>query len=313
VATVTLVTSITVEVNSPAICPGNETVLTATGAGTYLWSDGSSGNSITVAPTSETTYTVTGTSGSCTGTAVATVTMQSALEIEVNSLTMCAGNNATLVAEGADSYAWSNGSTSDSINVSPETTTSYTVTGIKNSCSGTAVATVTIDTSFTISVNSQIISAGSEATLTANGASSYHWSTGDSTNQVVVKPNVTTSYMVAGTANGCRDTAIATVVVVNDTAQNIKCVDLFVPNAFSPNNDGLNDIEFVLGNCIAKMQFIIFNRWGEKVFESTNPKEAWDGTFNGEKMNTAVFVYYLKATLITGEEIVQKGNISLLR
>jgi gliding motility-associated-like protein len=109
---------------------------------------------------------------------------------------------------------------------------------------------------------------------------------------------------------GCRDTACISIHIKNDA---VKCVDLFVPNAFSPNNDGVNDLETVLGNCIAKMQFLIFDRWGEKVFESDNPKDSWDGTYNGEPMNTAVFVYYLRATLTTGEEITQKGNISLVR
>ncbi len=93
----------------------------------------------------------------------------------------------------------------------------------------------------------------------------------------------------------------------------LQCGEVFVPNAFSPNNDGENDLECVFGKCIQTMTFAIYDRWGEKVFDTTDPKKCWDGIYKGEVMNTAVFVYYLDATLITGEKIKKKGNISLVR
>lgn len=92
-----------------------------------------------------------------------------------------------------------------------------------------------------------------------------------------------------------------------------ECAEIFVPNAFSPNNDMENDLECVLGNCIQDFYFAIYDRWGEKVFESTDPKNCWDGTYKGKLMNTAVFVYYLQATLNNGETIKKKGNVSLIR
>jgi len=91
------------------------------------------------------------------------------------------------------------------------------------------------------------------------------------------------------------------------------CGEIFVPNAFSPNGDHTNDLECVFGNCIAAMQFSIYDRWGEKVFETSDLKKCWDGTHNGELLNTAVFVYYLDATLFTGEHVTKKGNVSLIR
>ena len=57
----------------------------------------------------------------------------------------------------------------------------------------------------------------------------------------------------------------------------------------------------------------IYDRWGEKVFETSDLKECWDGVYKGQLMNTAVFVYYLKATLITGDIVTRKGTISLAR
>ncbi len=101
--------------------------------------------------------------------------------------------------------------------------------------------------------------------------------------------------------------AFALVKILNE------CGQTFVPNAFSPDNDGENDMECVYGKCIKSMYFVIYDRWGEKVFETTNKSQCWDGTYKGKEMNTAVFVYYLKANLTTGEEVIKKGNISLMR
>lgn len=89
--------------------------------------------------------------------------------------------------------------------------------------------------------------------------------------------------------------------------------NLFVPNAFSPNGDGNNDFLFVRGKNIVELNFAIYSRWGEKVFETINISEGWDGTFRGEKMESAVFAYYLTLTYADGKTEVKKGNISLIR
>lgn len=89
--------------------------------------------------------------------------------------------------------------------------------------------------------------------------------------------------------------------------------NFFVPNAFSPNGDGNNDFLFVRGKNIVELNFAIYSRWGEKVFETINISEGWDGTFRGEKMESAVFAYYLTLTYADGKTEVKKGNISLIR
>lgn len=88
-----------------------------------------------------------------------------------------------------------------------------------------------------------------------------------------------------------------------------------IPNAFSPNNDGHNDFFILHGwkNCVKEFNIIIFDRFGEKVFESEDADKSWDGTYKGSPMNPAVFVFYIYATAISGEEIIRKGNISLIR
>lgn len=95
----------------------------------------------------------------------------------------------------------------------------------------------------------------------------------------------------------------------------VECGNLAVPNAFSPNNDGHSDL-FVLqkwASCVSKFSFIIFDRWGEKVFETEDASKSWDGTYNGKHLDAAVFVYIINATLTSGEKINKKGNISLIR
>ena len=88
---------------------------------------------------------------------------------------------------------------------------------------------------------------------------------------------------------------------------------MYVPNAFSPNADGVNDVLYVRGRCLANFTFQIFNRWGEKVFETGSQLLGWDGTFNGEPMNTGVFVYRLQGTTINNDPFSMKGNITLIR
>ncbi len=88
---------------------------------------------------------------------------------------------------------------------------------------------------------------------------------------------------------------------------------VFVPNVFSPNGDGFNDVLRVRGKGIEEMEFIIFNRWGEKVFETTDVNSGWDGTNNGEAMNLSVFVYVVKGKYKNGKFFDEKGNVTLMR
>lgn len=88
---------------------------------------------------------------------------------------------------------------------------------------------------------------------------------------------------------------------------------IFVPNTFTPNDDGENDELFVRGNNITEMKFSVFNRWGEKVFETTDQSLGWDGTYQGKLANPAVFVYQLEVVCGDGQEYFTKGNVTLIR
>jgi gliding motility-associated-like protein len=105
----------------------------------------------------------------------------------------------------------------------------------------------------------------------------------------------------------------------DDTVQikvyEIICEDpyVFVPNAFSPNGDGNNDIMYVRGLYIEKVIFRIFDRWGELVFESNDVSYGWDGTYRGVLLQPDVYDYYLDVTCIGGLKSITKGNITLMR
>ena len=127
-------------------------------------------------------------------------------------------------------------------------------------------------------------------------------------NNPVASPTVTTTYYVMVISDeGCVAVDSVT-VIVNDP-----CGELFVPTIFSPNGDGLNDLECVMGSCVHSIDFTIYNRWGEAVFHSKDVSQCWDGTFRGRPVQTGVYVYKLEAMLVTGETVRESGNINVTR
>ncbi len=210
-------------VNNPVICLGETANITVTGASSYTWSAGVSPGTTTgtasVQPASTTTYTVSGSTNGCSDTVQFTVTVNPKPQITVNSITICAGTSGTLVASGASSYSWSAGTSPASgatVSVNPTTTTSYTVTGTDNGCSGTAIATVTVSNNLNIQVPAISICLGEKDTLTASGADNYTWSSGATplgSNQALVNPSSTSTYTVNGTSGNCSGTATVTVTV----------------------------------------------------------------------------------------------------
>jgi gliding motility-associated-like protein len=205
----------TITAQNTVTCVGTAVNLTASGASTYTWTPGgSNGATFNVNPSSTTTYTVSGTDiNGCANTNTVTVTVNPLPIITVNSPSICATQNASLSASGATSYTWSNGATGANINVSPSSTTVYTVTGTTNGCSSTATTTVTVGQNIGIAVNSPSVCAGQSATITASGATTYTWSTGSNANSITVTPGSTTVYTVSGTTGLCSGVNTSTVTI----------------------------------------------------------------------------------------------------
>jgi gliding motility-associated-like protein len=87
---------------------------------------------------------------------------------------------------------------------------------------------------------------------------------------------------------------------------------LYVPNAFTPNGDGLNDLFTVQGEAIRSFRLQIFNRWGDLIFESSDLCQAWDGKFNGQPVPQGTYVYRLSASSITGKHLTREGTVNVL-
>ncbi len=214
--TVTVNALPTITANSVSVCAGNTATLTASGASTYTWNTSATNASITVTPTTTTPYTVTGTNAnSCKNTATATITVNPLPIITVNSATICAGGIAILTANGATTYSWNTSATSAVITTSPSATTPYTVMGTDiHACKNIATTTVTVNSLPIISVNTATICAGGMAILTANGATTYTWSTLATNPSIAISPITTTVYTVTGTdIHACKNIATTTVSI----------------------------------------------------------------------------------------------------
>jgi len=205
------------------ICKGESIILTASGGTSYQWSNGETTESIEVSPNSTRTYTVTVTEGGFSARAQVIVTVNRVTANAGEDVTINEGGSTILTASGGDSYLWNNGETSASIDVNPTKTTSYTVTVIKDGCQETDNVQVFIDQGIVSDPSPAVANAGQNVTicigesvtLTANGGSSYIWSTGEIKKNIQVNPNRTTTYTLSATRGGVTNADKVTVTVEN--------------------------------------------------------------------------------------------------
>lgn len=142
-----------------------------------------------------------------------------------------------------------------------------------------------------------------------NGANWVTPSSGSTglTHLVTGLPLGTTITLQVRALGGCLPAASAPVSGTTRTDQ------VYIPNSFTPNGDGRNDVLRVYSNVIRSMKFVVFNQWGEKIFESTDPNLAWDGTFKGKAQPSGVYIYVAEIIINTGEKLDRKGAINLVR
>lgn len=186
---------------------GESTTLTATGDGTFEWNTGETTESITVSPTATTTYTVTATFDGCSNTDTVTVNVTDSSTVVANAgedVTICSGESTTLTASGGSTYLWSTGETTQSITVSPNETTNYSVTVYEQSNSDIDEVMVNVNPLPIADAGNDItILHDSYVTLTASGGSEYIWNTGETTQSISVNPSENTTYTVEVIENGC--------------------------------------------------------------------------------------------------------------
>ena len=88
---------------------------------------------------------------------------------------------------------------------------------------------------------------------------------------------------------------------------------VYLPTGFTPNGDGTNDVLYIRSNFVTEVYLTIYDRWGEKLFETNDIKNGWDGTYKGKKLDQGVYGYYMTFKCNNGQESFKKGNITLLR
>ncbi len=309
------VSIITVRVDKPSqiiqsfIClDSSKTLSIGQGYSNYLWNNGATTPTITVNTTG--TYTVKAIDSVGCGVSD---TINASFDIIPRSLAknipLCKGTTITINAtQGFISYLWNDGSTQPSLNVSDAGT--YTVNIVDtNGCPGADTATV-------ITVLPPANFLGPDTTkcfynsisIVVNGVfNTYAWSTGATAQNIFVPVAGTYSLTVTDT-NGCTGTDSIKVI---DSA----CAQyIYLPTAFTPNGDAHNDVFKPLFAGIATTyNLVVYNRLGQKVFESNSPANGWDGTLNGQPQPTGVYVWFCRYSLAQQQPVVQKGTIILIR
>lgn len=304
----------------------------------WLWSYGNSSvttqnfyNFFQAGYTGTVGLTVTNTDG-CTSNVVKSISVPVPPPVSISgNTTICLGTSASLTASGGTAYAWT---PTLSLNTpfvfnpiaTPIISTNYSVVisttnSIGQPCSLLLTTSVNVTqlSSFPISAvaNPVVISNGGSTTLTYLGSlgAFVSWlppgsTTPNSGYTVTATPNQPTTYTAVATNGPCSERAT---VYVESFTQGCIDEDTFIPNTFTPNGDGNNDVLFVRGIKVTELYFAVYNRWGELVFETKDRNTGWDGVYKGRPADVGVFGWQLKVKCIGGEEAFKKGNVTLIR
>ena len=308
-------------VNGGTACAGHSITLSASGGNSYAWSTGTQSNTIVVSPVSNTTYTVTafGTSTLCSVSQTVPVLILTAPQLTINnSPPICRGQSAQLVVSGFNSYYWSTGDTASSINVSPVVTTIYSVTSVEKAtgCISSKTVQVTVNDLPKVNITGDTaLCDGEKVVLKASGANQYQWSNGITNPTLTTVVNENQLFLLIGTdtQTGCSN--VDSVRLGNSP----KCCDIYIPNSFTPNGDGVNEGFSAKSECKFKeFKMYIFDKWGEEIFSSNDITQPWNGYYKGKLCQQDIYVYLIRAErggIITGIKPVYEktGHVSLIR
>ncbi|MCW3107025.1 MAG: gliding motility-associated C-terminal protein [Segetibacter sp.] len=294
-----------------SFCFGDSTIINAgSGFSSYLWSNGASAQTITVKAAGIYSIIVTTAQGCQSYDTMHVLRVYPLPAVQLNKLSgLCVGETRTLDAGVFASYAWQDGSKARTFEV--KNTGNYFVTvSDANGCRGSDTASITkilplpqgffrSDTSICINENIEL--------KPVSLYNSYLWSTGGTTRSVIItQPGL--YWLAVKDNNNCKGTDSIT---VNPK----ECpIGFYVPTAFTPNNDGKNDVfrPILFGN-LKQYQFAIYNRFGQAVFQSSELGKGWNGNIAGVPQQTAAFAWSCSYQFEGGEVKVEKGTVVLIR
>lgn len=310
-----------------SICPGESAILDinafkGSGSYSYHWSTGGNSASEEVSPDKTTEYSIE-VQDLCTGEKLVkhiTVFVRFSNVSVIPDTAICGGNAVQLYAFGGNSYEWypAEGLSdpfSNSPLASPAQTTVYHVTIISGSCVRTDTVRVAVnDLKASFEVINEKCDDQVKFINRSSYADQYSWDFGDGSGGSEPNPvhryktngEYTIRLIASSPYSSCIDTIEQTILVESNIGQMLR-----IPNSFTPNNDGVNDVFSVLyeNQECKPLEFLIYNRWGELVYTNFGQDELnWDGTFNGKPVSEGSYVY-----IIRGETYTKDGYISLIR
>lgn len=311
------------------ICTGGTATLTASGGSTYLWCTGATSETITVQPVQSTTYYVT-IYDACDGVDSVTVNVQPLpmVNIKPGTQSICRGETISLVAGEGQSFSWSSSPSDPSISghinqqailASPNFTTTYTVEATDSlGCVNSATATVTLNPNpvasfFTNPKTANILEPVIDFFDNSMGAASWYWQLGDGSSynvpsfqHVFADTGRYEVNLVVYNSYGCVDSTSGYVMVQ-------PTFTIYIPSAFSPNDDLRNDVFYVYGEGIMDFELRIFDRWGKVIFRTDDINTGWDGRINNNPAPEGVYVYEVVYSDGLSKRRRVNGTVTLLR
>ncbi len=220
---------------------------------------------------------------------------------------ICEGQNIVLNPGAFDNYLWQDSSTAQTFIASKPGTYQVTVSNLFN-CKGTSRINI-LETAATpkqfLPPNSDLC-AGNVLKINVPGFKSYAWSTGSTDSKIEIRSGGN-YYLTATSYDDCVGYDTMTVLEKN-------CIPIGIPNAFTPNNDGLNDVfRPTINMVLTEFLLHIYNRTGQLLFRTKNQGEGWDGRFKGQKLDPANYIYYISFKNAEGKAFNYRGNILLIR
>lgn len=266
------------------------------------------------------TYEVSVSNGTCVQTATTALALQNDLSLTAQTDTLVCSNEAFTprITSNGTSFNWSPATgVSDPGDASPKITaqnnTDYTLTVVRGICQQKAVLNVKVKPSPVIDAGpDQTIVQGDVTQLAATApAGNYNWSPTNGLNSGSVlnpsaMPSATTTYKLSVTAGGCTASDEVTV--------HVESFCLKPMEAFTPNNDGINDFWLLTtGNCLKQAKVDVFNRYGAIVYHSDDYKNNWNGSYQGKPLPDGTYYYIVTGTLINNKAYYLRGNVTILR
>jgi large repetitive protein len=314
--------NVTVE-GDGTVCEGETIQLSASFSigGSYVWSNGATGQNISVGEAGEYTVTVTNLAGCSATSDPVTVTVLPGTRPDAgNDIVICAGESATLTATGADSYEWSTGQTGASITVSPTETTVYVVTSTAEGCGFglSSEVTVTVAPQPTAAFEHTEANLGTTITFTdlsepQASITTWEWDFGDGQVSLAQNPQYTyndeegtyTVTLTVTTANGCADTV----------SMELEIEEFFtITDVLTPNNDGVNDYIWITSSSAQVINATFYSRWGESVWTGVGKDLRFNGRSNaGAELPAGTYYYVIQVDYGDGDVRDHTGYVTLIR